>query len=423
MDRSARLYERARRAVASGVNSPVRHYDPYPFFAERASGGAVWDADGRRYVDLCGAYGAMLLGHRNAAVVSAVSRQLRRGTLYCMPTAGETELAELISRDYPSMRRVRLVNTGLEATMAAIRLARGHTGRPKIVKFDGCYHGAHDYALVRAGSGVAHYGLADSAGSLRAAARQTRLARYNDAASLEAAMDDGVAAVIVEPVMANMGVIPPRRGFLRSVARIARSHGALLIFDETVTGYRLGRGGAQGAYGVRPDITTLGKALGGGLPIAALGGRRDVMESLAPMGPVYEASTFAGNPVSVAAAIASVREAARLGARMYARLDRECAALASSVSDAAASRGIVHTVNRAGSMFQVFFSDAPVTDRDSAMAADRARFARLAALLRERGVFVPPSQFEASFLCHAHTRADLARATRAYGDAMGGLAR
>ncbi|RNJ73328.1 MAG: aminotransferase class III-fold pyridoxal phosphate-dependent enzyme, partial [Thaumarchaeota archaeon S14] len=410
MDRSARLYERARRAVASGVNSPVRHYDPYPFFAERAAGGAVWDADGRRYVDLCGAYGAMLLGHRNAAVVSAVSRQLRRGTLYCMPTAEETELAELISRDYPSMRRVRLVNTGLEATMAAIRLARGHTGRPKIVKFDGCYHGAHDYALVRAGSGVAHYGLADSAGSLRAAARQTRVARYNDAASLEAAMDDGVAAVIVEPVMANMGVIPPRRGFLRSVARIARSHGALLIFDETVTGYRLGRGGAQGAYGVRPDITTLGKALGGGLPIAALGGRRDVMESLAPMGPVYEASTFAGNPVSVAAAIASVREAARLGARLYARLDRECAALASSVSDAAASRGIAHTVNRAGSMFQVFFSDAPVTDRDSAMAADRARFARLAALLRERGVFVPPSQFEASFLCHAHTRADLARA-------------
>jgi len=409
--------------VASGVNSPVRHYDPYPFFAERAAGGAVWDADGRRYVDLCGAYGAMLLGHRNAAVVSAVSRQLRRGTLYCMPTAEETELAELISRDYPSMRRVRLVNTGLEATMAAIRLARGHTGRPKIVKFDGCYHGAHDYALVRAGSGVAHYGLADSAGSLRAAARQTRVARYNDAASLEAAMDDGVAAVIVEPVMANMGVIPPRRGFLRSVARIARSHGALLIFDETVTGYRLGRGGAQGAYGVRPDITTLGKALGGGLPIAALGGRRDVMESLAPMGPVYEASTFAGNPVSVAAAIASVREAARLGARLYARLDRECAALASSVSDAAASRGIAHTVNRAGSMFQVFFSDAPVTDRDSAMAADRARFARLAALLRERGVFVPPSQFEASFLCHAHTRADLARAERAYGDAMGGLAR
>lgn len=423
MDRSAALYARARRAVAAGVNSPIRHYDPHPFFAERARGGAVWDADGRRYVDMCGAYGAMLLGHRNAAVMAAVSRQLRRGTLYCMPTAAETELAELISRDYPSMRRVRLVNTGLEATMAAIRLARGHTRREKIVKFDGCYHGAHDYGLVRAGSGVAHYGLAASAGSLRAAARHTRVARYNDAASLEGVMGDDVAAVIVEPVMANMGVIPPRRGFLRAVARIARSHGALLIFDETVTGYRMGRGGAQGAYGVRPDITTLGKALGGGLPIAALGGRADVMGSLAPAGPVYEASTFAGNPVSVGAAIAAVREARRLGPRMYPRLERECARLAARASDAASSLGIPHTVNRAASMFQVFFSGSPVTDGASAMASDRARFSRLAELMRARGVFVPPSQFEASFLCHAHTRADLERAARAYEAAMGGLAR
>lgn len=422
MDRSAALYARARRAVASGVNSPIRHYDPYPFFAERARGGAVWDADGRRYVDLCGAYGAMLLGHRNAAVMAAVSAQLRRGTLYCMPTAAETELSELISRDYPSMRRVRLVNTGLEATMAAIRLARGHTGRTKVVKFDGCYHGAHDYALVRAGSGVAHYGLADSAGSLRAAARETRVARYNDGASLERAMGDDVAAVIIEPVMANMGVIPPRRGFLRRVARAARSHGALLIFDETVTGYRLGRGGAQGEYGVRPDITTLGKALGGGLPIAALGGRRDVMDSLAPAGPVYEASTFAGNPVSVAAATASVREVRRLGPKMYPRLERECAALAARVSDAASSRGLPHTVNRAASMFQVFFSASPVTDRDSAMASDRGLFARLAAGLRSRGVFVPPSQFEAAFLCHAHTQADLSRVALAYEAAMGALA-
>lgn len=423
VDASARLYARARRAVASGVNSPVRHYAPHPFFAERARGGAVWDADGRRYVDLCCAYGAMLLGHRSAAVMSAVSRQLRRGTLYCMPTAAETELSELISRDYPSMRRVRLVNTGLEATMAAIRLARGHTGRETVVKFDGCYHGAHDYALVRAGSGVAHYGLAASAGSLRAAARHTRVARYNDAESLEGVMGEDVAAVIIEPVMANMGVIPPRRGFLRAVARIARSHGALLIFDETVTGYRMGRGGAQGAYGTRPDITTLGKALGGGLPIAALGGRADVMESLAPLGPVYEASTFAGNPVSVGAAIASVRELRRTGPKMYPRLERACAELASRVSDAASDRGMEHAVNRVASMFQVFLGTPRVTDAASAMAADRARFARLAALMRERGVFVPPSQFEASFLSFAHTRADLERAARAYEGAMAGVAR
>ena len=422
MDRSARLYARALRAVASGVNSPIRHYDPYPFFVERARGGALWDVDGKRYVDLCCAYGAMLLGHRNPAVMSAVSQQLRRGTLYCAPTEAETELAELISRGYPSMRRVRLVNTGMEATMAAIRLARGHTGRTKIVKFDGCYHGAHDYALVRAGSGVAHYGLADSAGSLAAAARETLVAQYNDAESVERVMGDNVAAVIVEPVMANMGLVPPARGFLRRLARIARSHGALLIFDETVTGYRMGPGGAQGHYGVRPDITTLGKALGGGFPIAALGGRRDIMESLAPHGKVYQASTFAGNPVSVSAAIAAIRQARRLGARMYSRLDRACARLTSGIHDSADSLGVPHTINRVSSMLQVFFGDSAVTDRASAMASDRVRFARLAELLRANGVFVPPSQFEVAFLCSAHTDADLSRVARAYEVSMAGVA-
>ena len=381
------------------------------------------DADGRTYVDLCCAYGALLLGHRNAAVTSAVSAQLGRGTLYCAPTEQETRLAEMISRSYASMRRVRLLNTGTEATMAAIRLARGYTGRTKIVKFDGCYHGAHDYALVRAGSGVAHYGLSETAGALRPAARATRVARYNDPESLERLMDDDVAAVIIEPVMANAGLIPPRRGFLRRVARIARAHGALCIFDETVTGFRMAPGGAQEYYGVRADITTLAKALGGGLPIAAIGARAEIMDHVAPGGRVYVASTFAGNPVSVSASIAALGQMRRQGRRMYSRLERSCARLAARVGDAARDLGMPHTINSVSSMFQIFFTGSGVDDYASARLSDRTRFAQLAALLRARGVFVPPSQFETSFLSAAHTRADLEAAARGFEGALGELAR
>ena len=419
--RSAELYARARRLVPSGVNSPVRYYPPHPVFIRRAEGAHVWDADGRRYTDMCCGFGALLFGHGRPEIVDAVSRQLRRGTLYCAPTEMEVELASLIAGNYPSMRRVRLVNTGAEATMAAIRLARGHTGRRKIIKFDGCYHGAHDPVLVKAGSGSAHAGIAVSAGVTPGAARDTVVVPYNDAAALEDAAErnrDDLAGIIVEPVLGNMGVVPPLPGFLPAARRAARRHGAPLIFDETITGFRVSEGGAQKAYGVRPDITTLGKALGGGLPIAAVGGRADILDSLAPGGDVYQASTFAGNPVSVAAAIASVRLVNRAKGRLYAALEARAARLASAAADAAADLRVPHTVNRVSSMFQVFFADGPVTDADSARAADGGRFDALFRGLLDAGVFAAASQFEAAMLSSAHADDDVAAVEEAYASAM-----
>ena len=423
--RSAALYERARRLVPSGVNSPVRYYEPHPVFVRRAEGAHVWDADGRRYADVCCGFGALLFGHGHPEIVAAVSRQLRRGTLYCAPTELEVELASLIAGNYPSMRRVRLVNTGAEATMAAIRLARGHTGRSKIIKFDGCYHGAHDSVLVKAGSGSAHAGIALSAGVTPGAARDTVVVPYNDAAALDAAAGrcgDDLAGIIVEPVLGNMGVVPPLPGFLQATRRAARRHGALLIFDETITGFRISEGGAQKRYGIRPDITTLGKALGGGLPIAAVGGRADVLESLAPGGGVYQASTFAGNPVSVAAAVAAVRLVNRSKGRLYPSLEARTRRLACAVADAAADLRLPHQVNHTSSMFQVFFADGPVTDADSARAADRGMFDALFRGLLDAGVFAAASQFEAAMLSSAHSGEDIAAVEEAYASAMRGAA-
>lgn len=423
--RSAALYERARRLVPSGVNSPVRYYEPHPVFVRRAEGAHVWDADGRRYTDMCCGFGALLFGHGHPEIVAAVSRQLRRGTLYCAPTELEVELASLIAGSYPSMRRVRLVNTGAEATMAAIRLARGHTGRSKIIKFDGCYHGAHDSVLVKAGSGSAHAGIAVSAGVTPGAARDTVVVPYNDAAALDAAAGrcgDDLAGIIVEPVLGNMGVVPPMPGFLQATRRAARRHAALLIFDETITGFRISEGGAQKKYGIRPDITTLGKALGGGLPIAAVGGRADVLDSLAPGGGVYQASTFAGNPVSVAAAVAAVRLVNRSKGRLYPSLEARTRRLAGAVADAAADLRLPHQVNRESSMFQVFFAEGPVTDADSARAADRGMFDALFRGLLDAGVFAAASQFEAAMLSSAHSGEDIAAVEEAYASAMRGAA-
>ena len=419
--RSAALYERARRLVPSGVNSPVRYYEPHPVFIRRAKGAHVWDADGSRYIDMCCGFGALLFGHGHPEIVAAVSRQLRRGTLYCAPTELEVELASLISSAYPSMRRVRLVNTGAEATMAAIRLARGHTGRSKIIKFDGCYHGAHDSVLVKAGSGSAHAGIAVSAGVTPGAARDTVVVPYNDAAALDDAAGrcrDDLAGIIVEPVLGNMGVVPPSPGFLSAARRAARRHGALLVFDETITGFRVSEGGAQKTYGVRPDITTLGKALGGGLPIAAVGGRADVLDSLAPGGGVYQASTFAGNPVSVAAAVASVKLVNRSKGRLYPSLEMRTARLAAAAADAAADLHVPHQVNRVSSMFQVFFADGPVVDADTARASDGGRFDALFRGLLDAGVFAAASQFEAAMLSSAHAGEDVAAVEEAYASAM-----
>lgn len=421
MSSSERLYSQAKKCIVAGVNSPVRYFEPYPFFVKNANAGRITDVDGHTYVDLCCAYGALLLGHRNRAVISAVKNQLMRGTLYCAPTPQETVLAELISGNYPSMKRVRLLNTGLEATMSAIRLARAYTKREKIIKFDGSYHGAHDYVLVNAGSGVAHYGLADTKGALRAATQNTKIAKFNNVDSLEGAMSSDVAAIIVEPIMANAGLILPNRGFLKNIIKIAHSHGALVIFDETVTGFRMARGGAQEYYGVRADITTLAKALGGGFGIAALGGRADIMDNIAPKGQVYVASTFAGNPIAVSASIAAIRQMRKLGSSMYSKLERVTGRIVSHIDDIAHDLHIPHTVNTAGSMFQIFLSDTKVQDYTTAKLSDGPSFKKMAASLRQRGVFIPPSQFEVVFLSVAHTDSDIRRTKKAYEYALGRL--
>jgi len=420
LSRSRKLFSDARRVIPSGVNSPVRHFEPYPFFVRRSDGGSIWDADGRRYVDLCNGYGALLLGHRRREIVSAVTRQLARGTLYCAPTEQETILAKLIKDNFPSMEKVRLVNTGSEATMTAIRLARGFTGRKKIVKFEGCYHGAHDSVLVKAGSGSAHGGIPVSEGVPDEVSRNTLVVQYNNSGDLERVLskDGDVAGVIVEPILANMGLIPPGRGFLADIRRITKRHGVPLIFDEVVTGFRVSPGGAQQLFGVRPDITTLAKALGNGFAIAAVGGRREMMDLLSPAGRVYQASTFAGNPVAVSAAISSVRTMNRMKNRLYPKLERHCARLSGAVDDAATDLGIPHQVNSASSMMQIFFSDRPVVDYATSMASDAGKFRTMFRSLLGQGVFVAPSQFEVVFLSDAHTGADLDRAAGAYRTAL-----
>lgn len=420
MPGSKELFEQAKKVIPCGVNSPVRYFEPYPFFVKKSRGSRIWDADGRGLVDFCNGYGALLLGHGRREVISAVSRQLKAGTLYCAPTEQETELSGLIAGNFPSIDRVRLVNTGGEATMAAVRLARGHTKKNKIVKFEGCYHGAHDSVLAKAGSGSAHAGISVSDGIPAKVSGQTLVARYNDFGDIEdiLAKDDDVAGVIIEPILANMGLILPEKNFLRHVRRVTRRHGVPLIFDEVVTGFRVSAGGAQQHFGIRPDITTLAKALGNGFAIAAVGGKKQIMDLLAPAGGVYQASTFAGNPVSVSAALASVRTINRLGGRLYAKLERHCSRLARGIGDLATDYGIPHQINSASSMMQIFFSKGPVTDYATCMGADAGKFKRLFSALLKNGVFIAPSQFEVVFLSHAHSVADLNRALDAYDSAL-----
>lgn len=420
--RSSDLFAIAKDVIPSGVNSPVRYYPPFPFFAERAEKGSIWDADGRRYLDLCNGYGALLLGHGREEIISAVSEQLRKGEIFCVPTERESELAGKIRRNYPSMERVRLVNTGGEATMAAVRLVRGFTKRNKILKFDGCYHGAHDAMLVGAGSGSAHAGLSTSDGVSERLASETLVVPYNDPATLDDALskNDDVAGVIIEPVMGNMGVILPSDGFLEEVRKITIQNDVPLVFDEVITGFRLAPGGAQEIYSVKPDVTTLGKALGGGFPIAAVGGSTEIMEQLAPGGRVYQASTFAGNPVSVSAAMASIDTIGRERG-MYHDLERRCSHLAGMVGDAASDAGIAHRINRIASIFQIFFIDGPVSNADAARRADAARFARLFRGLLENGVFIAPSQFETAFISAAHSDEEISRIAGAYEAALAGV--
>jgi glutamate-1-semialdehyde 2,1-aminomutase len=398
--RSEVLFDEALGLMPGGVSSPVRAFRAVggsPFFVERGEGAYLVDVDGNRYLDYVLSWGPLILGHAHPRVVAALERALRDGTSFGAPSPLELELARLVEDAMPSVELLRFVSSGTEATMSALRLARAFTGRSRIVKFAGCYHGHADLLLVQAGSGVATLGLPDSPGVTPGAVGDTLMAPYNDLDAVERLLDDGdVAAVIVEPVAGNMGLVPPQPGFLSGLRELTTAHGALLVFDEVMTGFRVHPGGAQALYGVVPDLTTLGKVIGGGLPVGAYGGRREIMELVAPAGPVYQAGTLSGNPLAMTAGIETLRALAEPGVwdgleRTADRLTCGLAALSSSVQ-----------VVRAGSMFGVFFTDGPVRTWDDAATADTARFARFHRALLERGVYLAPSQFEAGFVSTAH---------------------
>ncbi len=402
-----------------GVNSPVRAFRAVggaPLFIEKAKGARLWDADGRGYIDYVGSWGPMILGHGHPGILGAARSALSRGTSFGAPSATEIRLAELVKEFFPSVERVRFVSSGTEATMSALRLARGYTGRPLIVKFSGGYHGHADGLLVAAGSGALTFGHPSSAGVPPEIARLTAVLPYNDVPALEKffkARGRRVAAVIVEPVAGNMGTVVPRPEFLPALRRLTRRHGALLIFDEVMTGFRLSLGGAQEIFGVRPDITCLGKILGGGFPVGALGGPAKIMEKLAPLGPVYQAGTLSGNPVAMAAGATAIEELQRTDP--YDRLQGLTQFLVEGLYEAAHRRKVRVTINALGSMFTVFFTGGPVTDNASAVKSDAKKYARFFHGLLKRGVYFPPAQFEAAFVSAAHTSADV-RATVAAAD-------
>jgi glutamate-1-semialdehyde 2,1-aminomutase len=405
---SLELERRAEGYFPGGVNSPVRAFRAvggHPPFVVRAEGAYLYDADGNRYVDLFGSWGPMILGHAFPPVVEAIREAAGRGASFGASHASESNLAELVRRCFPSVEKMRFVSSGTEACMSAIRLARGFTGRNFVIKFEGCYHGHADALLVKAGSGVATLGIPGSAGVPAETAQHTLALPYNDLGAVEAvfaARPEEIACVIVEPVVGNAGTIPPADGYLQGLRRLCTEHGALLIVDEVMTGFRLSLGGAQKLYGVEPDLTTLGKILGGGLPCGAFGGRAEVMDFLAPLGPVYQAGTLSGNPLAMAAGIATIKHLIEHEAAIYSHLECETRKIADGVAELAREAGVAMTTNRVGSMFTWFFAGEPVTDFASASESDTVAFGRFHRRMLEAGVWLPPSQFEAAFVSVAH---------------------
>ena len=417
---NSRLFSESKKVIPSGVNSPVRYFEPYPFFTKKSDGAYIWDEEKRKYIDFCNGYGALLLGHRRKEIIQAVSKQLSQGTLYCTPTQSEIELSKLIISNYPSIDKVRLVNTGGEATMTAIRLARGFTKKKKIIKFEGCYHGAHDSVLVKAGSGSAHNGISVSDGGLDEVSKHTLVVQYNNSEELEQTIrkNKDIAGVIVEPILANMGLILPENDFLSDIRKITKENNVPLIFDEVVTGFRVSAGGAQKHFGIKPDITTLGKALGNGFTIAAVGGRKEIMDLLSPGGKVYQASTFAGNPISVSAAISSIKTINKFKNKLYPKLEKYTLRLTRAIDDIANDLKILHQINTASSMFQIFFTNEPVIDYKTSKNADSKKFQKMFQSLLKKGVFIAPSQFEVVFLSDSHTEIDLNKTLDAYEIAL-----
>lgn len=420
---SHQLFETAQKLFPGGVNSPVRAWRSVggePRFIARGAGAKIFDADGNVYLDYVGSWGPLILGHAHPRVVAAIQDAATRGTSYGAPCELEIELGKRITNAMPSMEMLRLVSSGTEATMSAIRLARAFTRRDKIIKFDGGYHGHADFLLAKAGSGVATLGLPDSAGVPASITATTLIAPYNDldaVTKLFEAHRDEIAAVIVEPVAGNMGVVPPRRDFLLGLHEIAHANEALVIFDEVISGFRVAWGGAQALYNIKPDLTCLGKIIGGGLPVGAYGGRRDIMQLVAPLGPVYQAGTLSGNPLAMAAGVATL-DAIAATPNAYAELDAKGARLERGLCDASRAAKIPVTVNRVGSMLTAFFTNRPVTDYASAKTSDTKRYGKYFHGMIERGIYLAPSQFEAGFVSLAHTDADIERTVRSAGEVL-----
>jgi glutamate-1-semialdehyde 2,1-aminomutase len=425
MTQSEELFARALKLMPGGVNSPVRAFKAVggtPLFIRKAEGSRIWDVDGKAYIDYVGSWGPMILGHAYPPIVEAVQKAASRGTSYGAPCAGEVELAERVVRLMPSIERVRFVSSGTEATMSALRVARGFTGRRKILKFEGCYHGHSDNLLVAAGSGVATLGIPGSAGVPEGTVADTVVAPFNNVGAVEKIAERhgaDLAAVIVEPVAGNMGLVAPREGYLEALRAITKRAGAVLVFDEVMTGFRLALGGAQQLYGVKPDMTCLGKIIGGGLPVAAYGGRADIMDQVAPVGPVYQAGTLSGNPLAMAAGCAALDALQQHGS--YEHLDALSVRLQVGLARAAQAAGVMVTVNRVGSMITPFFCRGPVSDYASAKTSDTALFGRFFHAMLDRGIYLPPAQFEAAFVSLAHTERDIDETVRAAGEALASL--
>ena len=415
--RSEQLFEQAQRLIPGGVNSPVRAFKAVggrPIFVAKARGSKIWDADGNTYLDYVLSWGPMILGHAHPRVVRAIRAAVSNGTSYGAPTELEVRLAGRIQKAFPSMELIRMVSSGTEATMSAIRLARGFTGRDTILKFDGCYHGHADSLLVKAGSGLATLGVPDSPGVPADLAKHTLTAPYNDLSAVRKIFElhgRKIACLIVEPVAANMGVILPKEGFLQGLRDITRHYDSLLIFDEVITGFRIAFGGAQERFGILPDLTCLGKIIGGGLPVGAYGGRREIMERIAPLGPVYQAGTLSGNPLAVTAGIETLKLLSRPG--VYRKLEERSKALSTGWADAAKKAGVAVFGTRIASLMTLFFTNRAVTDYATAKTSDTKAYAKFFTAMLDQGVYLAPSQFEAAFLSTAHTDADIEKTVKA----------
>jgi glutamate-1-semialdehyde 2,1-aminomutase len=412
---SKSLFDRAQNVLPSGVNSPVRYYDPYPFFALSGKGSTMFTADNEKYVDYCMGYGSLLLGHSYATVNEPVKSQIDCGNLFCVPTEAEVQLAELISKAVPCAEMIRLVNTGVEATTNAIRLARAFTKKKKVVKFDGCYHGAHEYVLPKLGS----YGDI-SEGIMNEVYSQTLVLPYNDSEKLEHVIQqyDDVGCVIVEPVAANMGLVLPEKQYLNEIRRITRQNDIILIFDEVVTGFRLALGGAGEFFGIKPDMATFAKAMGNGFPIAAIAGKREIMQQLSPSGNVYQASTYAGNPTSVSASIATIKVLNDAKNEVYSRIAKTCDTIVYGIKDALKDLKLDYVINNIGSMYQLFLTDEKVKNSVSANKSDPILFRNLFDNLLKRGVFIPPSRLETCFISYSHSEDDADKTVESYFESL-----